>query len=94
MTKSLSKTLSCIGLASRLPDGAREFLFFLMTPQQRIDWINNVDEISHRLHELMAIRAKLKDDHLADLLDINWREIDDLLQATKDVLPDTTETHE
>ena len=42
----------------------------------------------------MAIRAKLKDDHLADLLDINWREIDDLLQATKDVLPDTTETHE
>ena len=65
-----------------------------MTSQQRIDWINNVDEISHRLHELMAIRAKLKDDHLADLLDINWREIDDLLQATKDVLPDTTETHE
>jgi hypothetical protein len=58
-----------------------------MTPQQRIDWINYVDEISHRLHELMAIRAKLEDqDPLADYFELE--DMDDALQATKDVLPD------
>jgi hypothetical protein len=60
-----------------------------MTPQQRIDWINCVDEISHRLHELMAIRAKLEDrDLLAEYFELE--DIDDSLQATKDLLPDTT----
>jgi hypothetical protein len=58
-----------------------------MTPQQRIDWINYVDEISHRLHELMAIHGTLKDQELAYNLDINLAGMDDALQATKDLLP-------
>jgi hypothetical protein len=58
--------------------------FFLMTSQQRIDWINYVDEISHRLHELMAICAKLEEPDFA----VDFVGIDDALQATKDVLPE------
>jgi hypothetical protein len=58
-----------------------------MTPQQRIDWINYVDEISHRLHELIAIHAKVEDQELAYNLDINLEGMDDALQATKDLLP-------
>jgi hypothetical protein len=58
-----------------------------MTPQQRIDWINYVDEISHRLHQLMAINAKLQDRKLAFFLELDFEGMSDALQATKDLLP-------
>jgi hypothetical protein len=77
--------LSCIGCGVTTTGAPQSF--FPMTPQQRIDWINYVDEISHRLHELMAIHGTLKDQELAYNLDINLAEMDDALQATKELLP-------